>query len=210
MFSCARAANRRAFRVQFAEQVHHGLAVPGVEIPRRFVREHELRLMDERAHDGDALLLAAAQPIGKAVGAIAQADTFQQRTGQRRRGLPSGELEREQDVLRRRQCRDQVVELEDESDVVAAEERARMLVELGDVHAADPDGARVGLIQASQQVEQRGLAGAARAQQRDEFALRHGRARARQHDMLCITFAVTLSQVPHLDQRGWCSVHASK
>ena len=52
-------------------------------------------------------------------------------------GLAAGELERQRDVLGRRQHREQVEELEDEPDVVAAQLRQRRVVEAADVDAGD-------------------------------------------------------------------------
>ena len=57
-------------------------------------------------------------------------------------GLAAGEREREEDVLLRRQHRQQVEELEDEADVLAAELGQLVVVERGDLVAVDPDLAR--------------------------------------------------------------------
>src|SRR5688572_14117581 len=52
-------ADRRALAVQLAQQVHHRLAVPRVEVSGRLVGEQDRGLAGERAGDGHALLLAA-------------------------------------------------------------------------------------------------------------------------------------------------------
>ena len=53
--------HRRAARVDVAKQVHDLERQIGIEIAGRLVGEDELRLVDERARNGDALLLAARQ-----------------------------------------------------------------------------------------------------------------------------------------------------
>ena len=42
-----------------AEKFQHDLAVAGIQRGGRFVADHQRRFVDERAGDGDALLLAA-------------------------------------------------------------------------------------------------------------------------------------------------------
>ncbi len=54
-------ADRRAFGVQLGEQRHHLLAVLRVQVTRRLVGEQDRRAADERARDGDALLLTARE-----------------------------------------------------------------------------------------------------------------------------------------------------
>src|SRR5947207_361528 len=54
-------ADRRAFTVQFAQQLHHRLAVFRVEVSGRFVRQQDGGFAAERAGDSDALLLAAGK-----------------------------------------------------------------------------------------------------------------------------------------------------
>ena len=56
---------------------HDFRAVVGVEVARRLVGEEDFRLVDDRAGDGDALLLATGKLGGKVVGAIAETDTLE-------------------------------------------------------------------------------------------------------------------------------------
>ena len=135
---------RLAERVDRVAQQREDLAAGRrVEVAGRLVGEHHAGPRDERAGDGDALLLAARE-LGRAV----------RRGGRRGRpsaielveplrvGLAAGELERQRDVLGRREHREQVEELEDEADVVAAQLRQRRVVEAADVDAGDGDLAR--------------------------------------------------------------------
>ena len=45
--------------VQFAQQVHDGFAVGGIEVAGGLVRQQDGRLARQRPGDGDALLLTA-------------------------------------------------------------------------------------------------------------------------------------------------------
>ena len=78
---------------------------------------------DQRARHGDALLLAAAQVGGIGLELVAQADLLQRalRAHDRLRAALAAHVEREAHVLLGRQRREQVVGLEDEADVPAAQ-----------------------------------------------------------------------------------------
>ena len=119
---------------------------------------------DERAGDGDALLLAAGE-LGRAVarGGRSRPTVATSSSSHAGSGLPPGELERQHDVLGRREHREQVEELEDEADVVAAQHRQLRVVEAADVDAGDRDLARGRLVEAGEDVHQRRLARARRA-----------------------------------------------
>jgi hypothetical protein len=77
--------------------------------------------------------------------------------------LATRQLQRQRDVLGRRQHGQQVEELEDEADVVAPQLRELAVVQAADVDAGDGDLARRGLVEAGEDVHQRRLARARRA-----------------------------------------------
>ena len=66
--------------------------------------------------------------------------------------LAPGDRQRQQDVLFGVEHRQQVERLEDEADAIAAQLRERAVVELGQLHATDADGARGRAIEAREQV----------------------------------------------------------
>src|SRR3546814_3347695 len=68
------ASDLRAFRIQGLEHLHHFLAMMGVEVAGRLVRQDQFRLGDERAGDGDTLLLTAGKLARPVPGAVANAD----------------------------------------------------------------------------------------------------------------------------------------
>ena len=86
--------------------------------------------------------------------------------------VPRGELDREPDVLLGGQRGDQVEELEDEADLLAAEVGELVLREVRDVDAVDDDASVGGRVDAAEEVEERGLARAARSDDRHELAAR--------------------------------------
>ena len=113
-----------------AQQFEHVVGGLRVEVAGRLVGEHDRRARDQRARDGDALLLAAGQ-LGRAVvQAVADADRVDQPVEPLAVGLAPGDRERQQDVLLGVEHRQQVEGLEDEADPVAAQLRQLAVVEL--------------------------------------------------------------------------------
>jgi hypothetical protein len=51
--------DRGAFAVELLEELHDFLALVGVQVAGRLVREDQLRIGDDGARDADELLLAA-------------------------------------------------------------------------------------------------------------------------------------------------------
>src|SRR6185295_10877755 len=94
-------------------------------------------LGDERAGDGDALLLAARELGGPMRPPVVEADLADHLVDPGLVELPSRELERKHDVLLRGEHGQQVEELEDEADVLAPELREVVVSERGDVGALD-------------------------------------------------------------------------
>ena len=103
-----------------------------VEIAGRLVGEHQRRLVGERAGDRDALLLAARQ-LGRAMlEPLAKAERAEQLLGALTGRLRLGAADelREDDIFGRVELGQQVVELVDEAEQVAAKPRAALVVEL--------------------------------------------------------------------------------
>ena len=71
--------------------------------------------------------------------------------------------QRQLDVVQRGGARQQVEGLEDEADLLVADARQLVVVQLADQLAVEPVAALGGRVQAADQVHQRGLAGAGRA-----------------------------------------------
>ena len=113
--------------------------VARVEVAGGLVGEQERRLGHQGAGDGHALLLAAGELGRRVVLAAGEADRGQGLAGARGgapRRAPAVD-QRQLDVLERRGARQQVEPLEHEADVVAAQQRELVAVELAHVHAAE-------------------------------------------------------------------------
>jgi len=140
----------------------------GVEVAGGLVPEHHVRAGEERPRHRDALLL----PAGELVGLVGEAVGEGQRGGDLLEpGAVHGaarQVQREEDVLLRREGGDEVVGLEDEADAVAAEVGERGVVEGGDLGAGDGDGAGVCGVQPGEAVHEGGLARAGGAHDRGE------------------------------------------
>src|SRR5919197_1327489 len=134
-----------------------------VEVAGRLVGEHDRRPRGEGAGDGHALLLPAGHLARTVLAALGQPDLGDQLVVPAWLGLAAGDLERQEDVLLRREHRQQVEELEDEADVIAPQRGQPGVVEAGHLGIADPHLPTVGLVEAGEDVHERRLARARRA-----------------------------------------------
>jgi hypothetical protein len=165
-------------------QVLHQQAQPArrelVQRTERFVEQQDVGPDRESARDGDALLLAARQELRVTRGMFLQLHLRQElpRDHLRIAGGPPVALEHEGNVLFDREPVDQARLLEDDAeiDVVAS------LLE-GDVAAR-------GKVEDRHEVQQRRLAAARCADQRDQFAGLHGHAQTVEHGLVAVVHLV--------------------
>src|SRR5581483_4044187 len=96
-----------------------------VEIARRLVGEEYRRVDRQRPGDRDTLALAARQLVGQMIDAMSQLHEIEELTGARLDlpPRPPAQVQRESDVFETGERRQQVEELEDEADLVAADAR---------------------------------------------------------------------------------------
>ena len=139
----------------------------GVERAERLVEQQHLRLDRERAGERHALALAAGELVGVALLVAGEPDDLEQLVDAR--GDPVlrllADLHPERDVVAHGHVLERGVVLEHEADPAPLRRHP------GGVVAADHDRAGVRLLQPRDDAQQRGLAGAARAQQRRERAV---------------------------------------
>src|SRR5699024_6585276 len=143
-----------------AQEVQHLRARGGVQVAGRLVREDDLRLADERAGAGDALLLAPGELRRVVLETVAQPDGVDDVVEPALLRLPAGDGERQQDVLPGGQRRDEVEGLEDEADPGPSQSGQLFLLQPGDVDAADAYPALADRVQPGEAVHERGLPGA--------------------------------------------------
>src|SRR5437868_13964000 len=120
--------------VQLLEELHDLLALAGVQVPRRLIRQDQLRVSDDRAGYGHKLLLTSRKLTGIE---ILLADDMEavERVGHHRlplRALHVAVGERNIEIFGNRQIIEQMVLLEYESDVFLVQLRALLQVELMD------------------------------------------------------------------------------
>src|SRR5712692_11059560 len=60
--------------MQALKLLHNLHAAVRIEVPRRFISQESLRLIDECAGDGDSLLLAAGKLVGHMVSSVLEAN----------------------------------------------------------------------------------------------------------------------------------------
>ena len=146
--------------VKLVEETKDLSARKRIEIARGFVGEDHQGIVDERAGDGDALLLAAGKFEGFVVEAILQANEDGQSRGNFATLLfrPILVIERDFDILKDGQLLDKVIGLENEPEPSAADGGEGVVLHARDVLAAQEILTRGGPIEAAEQIEHGGLA----------------------------------------------------
>ena len=136
-----------------------------VEIAGGLVGEQQLRTHHQRPGDGHALLLAAGEHARHVRQPLAEADAAQQLVGARAcvRERHARDAHRHLRVLDRVELRQQMMELEDEADAVVPERDDLGVAQPRQVSAVDRDRPLIDAIEAAEQVQQRALADARRA-----------------------------------------------
>ena len=177
--------------LNLADGVAHLDAQLGVEVGERLVHEQHVRLDDDGAGERDALLLAAGEALGQAVGVLGDLDRLEDFIDAAP-DLVLGQMavfEAEGDVLAHGHVRKDGIVLEDHADVALV---GRDVV---DDPSVEGDGAALDGVEAGDHAQQRGLAAAGGAEQREELALAHVEAEAGDDDI----FAILLDDVFKVD-----------
>ena len=178
-------------RLDLVAQLHAHL---GVEVRQRLVEKEKLRLDGERAPERDALALAAGEVRDLALLEAREVEQLQHLADPPPHLGPrhAAQAQAVADVAEHRHVRPERVGLEHHRDV------ALLRGEVRDIAAGEPDGAGRGLLEAGDGAQERGLAAAGRAEDRDELARRDGEVDAMQHRRR----AVADVEVLDLDGRG--------
>ena len=172
--------------VQLFHDLHHLLAVLGIQVGGRFVGQHQGGVHRQGAGHSHALLLPSAQLIGAVISVVAKAHRLQHffHTGAALGRLDAVQQQGHLHVLVGGEGGDEGKELKDESDGAFAHIGPLVAVETGNVLPIDKDGARRGLVEQADELQQGGLAGARRADQGGEFAVLYDQVHAAQ----CVGF----------------------
>src|SRR5436853_4826286 len=194
------------------QPLHRADALPRglpLQVARRLVREHDVRLVHEGAGDRDPVLLSAAE-FGRLLHRhVFEADGHERgdRLLPRRLRVDAAYEQRELDVLDRPEDRQQVVVLEDETHLHGAEVRLRVVVEGREPLARDPHLAGREIIDPGTTVQEGRLAAAGGAHDRDHLALPDVHIQAPEGVDLDAAAVVRLHELardddPVLDARG--------
>ena len=155
------------------EDVHDVLRRLAVEVAGRLVAKEQRRVVDQRTRNADALLLTAGKLVRQAVSFVGDMQRVEQFVEAVFVLCPAVQIPRQQDVFLCGQNRDQVVELIDDADLTAAKNRELVGIHRADVLTVHQNPAACGAVNAADQVHERALAAAARADNRDKLALLH-------------------------------------
>src|SRR3989440_4895882 len=111
-------------RAQIAEQLADALARGRIEIPRRLVGKDHGWITDQRAADGDALLLAAAHHVGPVMAAMREAERRQQFLGLHidATAVLAIEHQRQGDIVAGGKGGDEIERLKNQADAATAKE----------------------------------------------------------------------------------------
>jgi hypothetical protein len=154
------------------QELHHRFSRRVVESRGRLVAHDDARLVDQRAGEGDALLLSSGEFRGQRPGALFQPEPRKQRPGAIQRLLARhlGGEKRHRYVLRGSQSRKQVVLLEDEAEVSAPEKHALRAGEVVRPLSEDREVTLGAVQQAGDHAQERRLAAPAGPHEKGELA----------------------------------------
>ncbi len=168
--------------VQRQQQLAHAVGRIRIEVTRRLVAQHDLWLTDERAGNGDALLLAAGKRRRPMVQPRSEPHLIKQSAGalgRRRIGL--AHQCRDENVLQHGALREQAMILKHEADLAIPERRERLGRELVRILTRDTDRAARGRLESANDVEQGALARSRRPHHRRRFPPPQGERRLGEH-----------------------------
>src|SRR5208283_2179986 len=150
--------------VQLAKQPEHDFFIGFIEVPGGFISEDQLGFIDQCAGNGHTLLFPAGKLRRKMSEAIAESYAFKSGGGLRfiRDAM---KILRQHDIFERTEIRYEMKLLEDESNFFGSVADQIIFAEFCQVHAIDNDVARRQGVEATENIDQRGLAAAGGAHQ---------------------------------------------
>src|SRR6266513_347061 len=196
-------AHRRAAAVQRPQQVHHRLAVTGVEIPRGLVGEQDRGIAHHRARDRDSLLLAPGELHRVMLRAMHHADPLERLLhalgALRPRHATVGE--RQLDILGDGEIADQIEGLEHEADPPVADSGSLGRRQVSHRLVLEQVAPVARRIEQTENREERRLAASRRAVDRDVLALTDLEVHVRQRVGLDLVGEEDLSDAVELHVR---------
>ena len=154
------------------QQVDDGCSSGGIQIARRLVGKEDAGVIDQRAGNGDALLLAAAELGGKVIETAREADAVEQVAGLGFASLIPGAAEHggEKDIFQGGQFGQQEVGLEDKTHPAIAQISLLVAAKGEELFSLELDRACARTFQARKDVEQGRFSRTGGTAQEDHFA----------------------------------------
>ncbi len=184
-----------------SEHVEDSVGVFRVEVTGGLVGEDDGGAVDEGTSDGNALLFSAGEFVGavfettgdtEEIGEVVKQGTVEHWL----RGCSEvGDIVSDLDITHGGEGGKQVEPLKDEADLSAAHPGALGVGELGEVHAVDQDGARSGVGETTEDMEEGRFAGSGGAHNSDELPRHDGEADVAQCGDFEFAGAVGLAEV---------------
>src|SRR5688572_2043496 len=191
-------------RVELEQQLEDTQARRPIEVARRLVGQHGGRPRHERARDGRSLALTARELARAVLEPLAESYALEKVAGFRcrlRRRHAAYE-QRHRDVLERRELGQQVMELIDEAERAIAQPASIRIAQRAHRFAGDAHLACRRLIEAANELQQRRLPGARRADDRDAIAFSDRQLDAAQNLDVAADVAERLDEAVCLENRG--------
>ncbi len=182
--------------VGLAKHVEDDAGTFRIEVAGGFVGEHDGGTIDESAGERDALLLSAGKFVGAMLETLGDAEHLGDFFEERRIGLgDTGDINGDLDVRAGAEGREKIEFLKDESDLALAQTGALAVGERGEIDAIDGDASGIGAGESAEQVEERGLAAAGRADDSNELSSLHGEGNTAQGGDIDFADAVGFAQI---------------
>ena len=162
------------FLTGLEEKVENFVGVLSVKSSGRLVRHDDVGIVDKRAGDRNTLLLTSGKLARQVAETVAEVEGLNKVTEVlliAHVGLVAHHG-RDEDVLKRGELRNEVVTLENESHVFAAEASELVVRKLGDLRAVYRYASRIGLVETCAEVKEGGLTGTGGTDDRRKLTLR--------------------------------------
>ena len=197
--------------VEREHQLEHRRRRMTVEVARRLIGKHACGPRHQRARERRALALAAGELARRVVEALAQAHLAQDRRGLRAGRGPCHppDEERHRDVVDRGELHQQMMELVDEAERLVAQSAALGVGQRRHGPSHHLDFARRGRVEPAQKVQQRALARAGGADDRDDLSRSHVQVDPDQYRHRHAGIAIRLLQAAAGDDRSHSYLSAS-
>ena len=187
------------FLIDRFDQLEDLLGGDVIKCAGRFVAEQDVGVLDDCSADRGALLLSAGKLIREFVAVFVETERFEDIVHIQRIVTQIGAYF---DILLDVEIWDEVIHLENVAEVLAAVAREGFLVHVGCFLAADGDEAGVCTVDAADDVEQSGFAGAGRPEQDTEFAFFEGEGDAFQYVDTAFALTEMLFDVADLNKHS--------